>query len=140
MDEEDKLRDKKEGKILEEPECFPLVSKENARLRYIWTEHRWYRSVVLTILIAAIATAVYFGSGDHGEGMRDQIDLCSEGLLDCPNSTIWVDGDEANWAWPTGLLTQGLPGVPQDPLAPPSGPRPPSPDSLKCPENPPGTL
>ena len=38
-----------------------------------------------------------------------------------------------------GLLTQGVPGVPQDPLTPPSGPRAPSPDSLKRTENPPGT-
>jgi hypothetical protein len=37
------------------------------------------------------------------------------------------------------LITQGVPGVPQDPLAPPSGPRSPSPDSLKRTENPPGT-
>ena len=39
----------------------------------------------------------------------------------------------------SGLLTQGVPGVPQDPLPPPSGPRAPSPDSLKRTENPPGT-
>jgi hypothetical protein len=37
-----------------------------------------------------------------------------------------------------GLLTQGVPGVPQDPFAPPPGPRVPSPDSLKRTENPPG--
>jgi hypothetical protein len=38
-----------------------------------------------------------------------------------------------------GLLTQGVPGVPQDPLAPPSGPQAPSPDVLKCTENSLGT-
>ena len=41
--------------------------------------------------------------------------------------------------WRAGLITQGVPGVPQDPLAPPSGPRAPSPDSLKRTENPPRT-
>jgi ankyrin repeat protein len=38
-----------------------------------------------------------------------------------------------------GLLTQGVPGVPWDPFAPPSGPRAPSPDSLQRTEIPPGT-
>ena len=40
----------------------------------------------------------------------------------------------------TGLLTQGVPGVPQDPFAPPPGPHAHSPDSLKPTENPLGTL
>ena len=31
-----------------------------------------------------------------------------------------------------GLLTRGLPGVPQDPFAPPSGPRAPSPDAVNA--------
>ena len=39
----------------------------------------------------------------------------------------------------SGLPTQRVPGVPQDPFAPPSGPRAPSLDSLKRTENPPGT-
>jgi hypothetical protein len=38
-----------------------------------------------------------------------------------------------------GLLTQEVPGVPQDPFAPPSGPQAPSPDVLKCTENSLGT-
>ena len=55
---------------------------------------------------------------------------------------IVVDGalDERSWALAPrsprfadlvetpGLITQGVPGVPQDPLASPSGPRAPSPD------------
>jgi hypothetical protein len=39
-----------------------------------------------------------------------------------------------------GLLTQGVPGVPGDPLAPPSGPWASSRDSLNPTGNPPGTL
>ena len=38
-----------------------------------------------------------------------------------------------------GLLARRVAGVPQDPFAPPSGSRAPSPDSLKCTEHHPGT-
>ena len=53
----------------------------------------------------------------------------------------WRSGSSSGWTiWSrSGLLTQGVPGVPQDPLAPPSGPRAPSPDSRKRTENPSGT-
>jgi hypothetical protein len=38
------------------------------------------------------------------------------------------DGEERNIWWASGLLTQGVPRVPQDPLAPRRGPLGPSPD------------
>ena len=51
-------------------------------------------------------------------------------------SHIWSAAYQAVQELVTGLLTQG---VPQDPLAPPSGPHAPSPDSLKPIVNPRGT-
>jgi hypothetical protein len=89
----------------EENKARPLNAK---RLRYIYTEHRWYRNIVLTCVIAAAMWALY-NREPAPIGGRFQVDLRTEfGIskpldpaLDDQELTLKIQGCAVSWtpAW-----------------------------------------
>lgn len=73
-----------------------VIDPRDTRLRYVWTEYRGYRVVLL--LICALSFVWFISSKSlTGQGMRDQVDLCKEGLLICPNTVWGSEGRKDQW-------------------------------------------